>query len=475
MRRNLALKPQWQDDAELRTQPRMDLRPSDGLSGTIIRGDQRVAAQLFDISIRGVCLLVKNSDKEGIVIGDPLRIEVKAPDQKVYNVEGIVRWSAPFADSGTRYGVEIPWKGVQDKITGDVTIPEFLPLVGVIYKPYLFYERANFRLLNLSNGFWLIKVYDTEIFAFEGTELDLYFQNSLGLKQGVKVRVVRIAEIEAESVTIYVNVVSLDEETSEWMGQQLVFNCNLSPEKARSIGFTIKSVSNGFRFRFVKTKSEYEDVLGLRLRAYREAGKVGEDKKKEEMAAPLDHLSRIIAVYHGDQIVGSVAISFPNSDDMFLDTEKAFAGGYPKQVPPKTKLIEIARLCTHSDYRQTDLLNRIFEYTYKTLHCGDRDFILTSTDHKLWPLYKKLGFKKTGMSYPHPYLSGIEHFIILGTRETPDSIKGISPLVWNYLWRDMNAYLTERGELRPSWGMRVWVGINVAIGKLLKINLKKRY
>jgi hypothetical protein len=461
-----------------RQQARVELRPSDGLKAFLKISEKiKIQTAIFDVSPKGLCLFIPSTESIILKVDVVVDLEVKANDGKAYPVTGRICWKADFQGKGWRYGVEIVRKPfLRHPTNHSFLLPEYFPLTGATYKPYLFYERAVFRVLDVSQNFWTIKIFDSEILAFEGVEIDFYLNNSIGFNGPIRARIISLVETDEENaVTIYVYVGEIPQVLQEWIGQQLIFNCNISPEYVRALGFKVKSVSNGFKFRFVKTRTEYEDVLKLRFDAYREAGKVGDDKTFHDMAAPLDYLSRIIAVYHGDRIVGSVAISFPSDDNLILDTERAFKNGYPKKIPPKTQIIEISRLCTQMEYRKTDLLNRIFEYTYKSLNCGDRDYIITSTDAKLWPLYKKLGFKKTGMKYAHPYLSGIEHDVILGTRKTPDQAMGISPLAWNYLWRDMNEFLEEKGHLKLSPLQKIFVKMNRRLGRVLKINIKKRY
>jgi hypothetical protein len=248
-----------------------------------------------------------------------------------------------------------------------------------------------------------------------------------------------------------------------------------SPLDLRRLGFDLKNVSNGFRFRFVKTQDEYEEVLKLRYKSYLQAGKVDETKTFLDMGTSLDHLSRIIVAYHGSRLVGSVAVAFPDSDDLVLDTEKAFPNGYPNPMPAKTKMIEIARLCTDSDYRRSDLLLRILEYTYKVFVCGNREFVISSADDILWPLYKRIGFKKTGMSYAHPYLAGVIHHVIIGSRKEPDKAAGVSILAWLYVWRDMNRFLRGTRSLRLNSFQKTKIKFLETIGKLFRIRSKQKY
>ena len=465
---------QTSEGAEKRVIDRLDLRPSDGIKGVFRGNGQEYDCQIRDISPGGLCLVFPNSSAPELKANETYAVEVVSLQKDRFTLAITTRWIAKLGETHTRCGCTINHPPTIVALEPDaLKIPDYYPITGSIYKPYMYYERAPMKVISIGRDLWEIRIYDTEIFVFVGAQLEIYLNTSVSAQKPVKMEIQKLVSVDSEGVNLLVKPQTFNKKLQNWLAKFLIFNLNVSPINARDYNIQFKSLADGFRFRYVKSREDYEAVLQLRFNAYKAAGKVPDGKTHLDMQAPLDSYSRILAVYHGEKIIGSVAISFPENE-LTLDTERAFPNGYPNSIPPKNQLIEIARLCTDVEYRKTDLLVRIFEYTYKTLHCGDRKYILTSTDNKLWPLYKKLGFRKTGMSYAHPFLAGLNHDIIVGKVATPDSAESINPLAWNYLWRDMGRFLETSGSVQRSGLSWVRVRLYELIGFVLRINRKEK-
>ncbi|MFN8944128.1 MAG: N-acyl amino acid synthase FeeM domain-containing protein [Pseudobdellovibrionaceae bacterium] len=466
-----------------RSTARLELRRGDGIIAFVsIDKNFKVAAKIFDISPFGASIALPLSDYRKIRLqSEHIFVHLQLHDQSTVVYAARIVWNSENVTSqrlGIKFDEQIsPFPSIHLPKNFEFfsEIPDYYRFMMVIYKPYMFFERCIASIVRISEKIWEIEINDTEIILYRGQQLLIWFLNTNEKESHVTFEVIQLSNFGNNRIRAIMYVHQIETSVQEWMARQLVLNCNFTPQQVRKLGLDVKELSNGFRFRFVKTQQEYEMVLKLRYKAYVEAGKVDPSKTAGDMAAPLDHLSRILVAYHNDKIVASVSISFPDSENLQLDTEKAFTNGYPSKVPKKTDLVEIARLCTDSDYRRTDLLTRMFEYTYKVVVCGDRKFILTSSDNKLWPLYKKLGFKKTGMSYPHPYLGGLIHHIIVGERNQPDYGNKMSKLAWNYLWRDMNDFVIARKLLDVSDFRKIKVFLFKAIGRLFRIRKQTNY
>lgn len=466
-----------------RSSVRLELRRSDGVSAFIsLNNINKISVLVYDISPFGASLNVGEEHIDKIKQNNnKIFLHLQLHDQKSINYIAEVVWFSKN-DYSERIGIKfieqiypLPSIAVNQDIKYALRIPEFYKFTLVLYKPYMFFERCIASINAMSENLWEVELNDTELILFRGQIVEFWLIYLKESKVHINAEILQITQVTKNKIRAVILINHISKHVQEWLARQLVLNCNFTPQQVRKVGLDVKELSNGFRFRFVKTQQEYEMVLKLRFKAYVEAGKVDPSKTHYDMAAPLDHLSRILLAYHNDKVVASVSISFPNSNSMVLDTEKAFSNGYPIKVPEKTDIVEIARLCTDSDYRRTDLLTRMFEYTYKVVVCGDRKHILTSTDNKLWPLYKKLGFKKTGMSYPHPYLGGLIHHIIIGERNQPDFGNNMSKLAWNYLWRDMNDFVTERKLIKRSDFRKFKVILFKIAGRIFRIRKQTNY
>lgn len=464
---------------QLRDVKRLDLRASDGLKMRILVGpNQSIDARLFNISPTGAGVLIDRSLASEFVKEKVFDLTLATPDQQDFPARGTVKWTSDFKESDLKVGLEFirsefdpsAWAGVPS-----IAVPESSPLVGAIYKPYLFYERAALKIVRLAEHRWQIKIFDSELLSLTGIQYEIHLNSMAQSDSPIIVRVESLIESHEDWTLVEVKPMQVPSEVAEWIAQQLILHADINPQTVRSVGFNFKRLSNGLRFRYIKTQEDYLKVLKLRLLAYGMAGKVAPGKTIQDMVAPLDSISRIIAVYHGKKIVGSVAVAFPPDEETVLDTERAFANGYPKKVPAKRDMVEVARLCTDPDYRQSDLMLRILEHIYKVLRCGNRKVVITSTDEKLWPLYKSLGFRKTGMSYAHPYLDGLRHHVITQAAPQADSGSRINPFAWNYAWRDMSHHLEASGTIQRGTFARSKVRFYEWMGRVLKINRKRKY
>ncbi|MBY0315032.1 MAG: GNAT family N-acetyltransferase [Bdellovibrionales bacterium] len=466
-------------DIQNREIKRLEIRRGDGLEANAkINENSSYKVSIFDLNPFGACISINPEMAASLTKDEKIEITILLPDKLSITYLAIIKWirteknsikaGLEFIEQFEPYPSSIP---IAEE-SYFFKVPEDFQITAFYYKHYMFLERGTAKITGISEKMWKVELRDSESIIYKSQIIKLWF---LGFEKPVDAEVISIDKTENSKVELQCLIREIPGDISLWISKQLIFVCELSPLDIRKLGFNISKVSNGFRFRFVKTQNEYEEVLKLRFKAYLYAGKVDASKSYIDMVAPLDDKSRILVCYHGTRVVASVSISFPSSEQDILDTERAFPNGYPSPIPSKKTVVEIARLCTDPEYRRTDLLNRVFEYTYKATICGDREYIITSTDKKLWALYKKLGFKKTGMKYLHPYLSGIEHDIIIGRRGQPDFAEHISPLAWNYLWRDMNDFMTKRGFITLSLLQRVRINIYKFIGKLLRIQMDREY
>lgn len=466
---------------ENREYNRLSLYKSDGMRAYIAISEQKkIKADVYDLNPFGACLKLSADNPTLFSTSQKLNLELFLEAQEVKLV-CLVKWIKK-TETAVLLGLEFieqayPLNSV-NALSNDsfpLNIPDFFSIPGYFYKPYLFFERCTFKIIAISEKIWKLQVYDSDLFLFNSQKIPIWILGFDDERCKIIVEVIDIKRYQNKTIIVQCAVINLPKKISKHLARQLVFSCDKNPVELRQLGLDVTQISNGLRFRFVKTQDEYAKVLELRYKSYLEAGKISDQKKISDMVAPMDTKSRILICLHGEKVVASVAIAFPNEESEVLDTERVFPNGYPKKMPPKKKIVEIARLCTDSAYRRTDLLTRMFEYTYKVTLCGDRDFILTSTDNRLWKVYKKLGFKKTGMAYPHPYLSGLEHHIILGERKQPDYGTSISPLSWNYLWKNMNIFMTDKGYIKRTFWQKLRIGIYKAIGRILRIDTHDLY
>jgi len=311
---------------------------------------------------------------------------------------------------------------------------------------------------------------DSSILLFEGMELQVHFELAGYRNTPMTARVTWVHATESNQVRFGVTCLDMTWKLHNGICAFLLFSRQWTPALLRQAGFRAQHVKSRLRFRSVKTMNDYAEVLHLRRDAYVNAGKKPEGTKAEHMAGALDGMSRILMAHHDDRIVGSMTFTFPNSEDVVLDSQAGFSGKrFPVALPPKTNLIEVSRLCIHDEYRSTDLLQGMFEHGVKHFLMSDRHWLLTSAVTELLPTYLRIGFRKLNASYRHPALNNKEHFLILAHRGSFLWGKDINLFVWNALFGDLIENLIGRGLIKTSVPERL-----IIRGKLLFRSLSKR-
>jgi hypothetical protein len=451
-----------------RQSPRLDIRSGEGIFANIKLDESTkiTGCRVFDISNTGMGILLPSV--EAALVGKlaeqsgSVHVEIAlTPDRAPHSVtctlmranhhgtQGQVLMGFRFSDSG-KFESETPY----------FHLDKSFPLVGFVYKELFFKEKALLHVEAMRKDSWMLRLYDKELVLLPGMPLKIYLflphrhENDLCINSTVT----RVLTDDPESLRAEVLVQAPSHKVQINLANYLVKMCKVTPSDVKEMGLEPSSVSDNFRFRYCKTEAQYEAVLKLRYEAYTQAGKVTKGSTPASMASPLDQLSRILTVYHGDTLVASITLTFPPDDHVVLDTEKALAGGYPSWFPPKADILELARFCIKEEYRKSHLALRVFQHVYKIFAQSGRKLIVSSTSDQLWPLYRAIGMKKAGVSYDHPVFKGLIHHLITIPIDCPTATRGLGPLKWNYLYREMTDYVERAGRVKPRgfYRLRLW-------------------
>ena len=322
----------------------------------------------------------------------------------------------------------------------------------------LFYsEVTTVKLIGLAHRKMVFLVRDVEIILVPNMILNLHFFGSHLDKHPLRVRVESIEESHG-SIRMTTVVETLPASVETYLVNYLMQFTDLSVQKLRAFGLRARAVASNLRFRVVRSHEDYMKVLRLRLDAYARAGKTNAEDPMA-MQSDYDHKSRIIVAYHGRKVVGSVAMYFPEDESVTLETERSAPNGYPAGFPKKTEVIEIARLCTSDDYSSSDLLKYLMNHVYKNFQLSDRRYFVTSCDDNLWNLYKRVGFRKLGITYDHQTFTGVKHHIIIFDLQAPLWTRLRVLLSWAYVFGDADVFLertqVSRTRQSLSWLQRV--------------------
>lgn len=273
-------------------------------------------------------------------------------------------------------------------------------------------------------------------FLVPGVFLDMQISFPMTGYSSIRARIVRTS-LTSESGKDYLEIgfefSNLLTSQKETIGQYLVqFSNAESLSDVNSAGFRPPSFSLGVDFRYIKSLSDFQQVLELRLLANRGVGKIPDSYSAASMADRFDSTSRILVGKFNGKIVGTIRLRLAELGDT-LEHEQYVT--LPKTFPPTNQIVECSRAATHPDYRRGDLWYSLIQHiTIATLR-ANRSFIVMSTTKELLPMYKKLGIQETGITFEIPIYPGVEqHLMHVNVAEMLSGIK-VGPIAWAMVWQ----------------------------------------
>jgi predicted GNAT family N-acyltransferase len=403
-----------------------------------------------------------------------VRLEVR-PGEKFETwcqIKNVASWKGSLRIGLRRLDVNFPQPvGRERRALQRLALTAEGSLKARVRHPFLFGHWSGVAIsdINRDLGFSCVST-DPSILLFEGMELRIHFELPSFREMPVTALVTWVHATRDNEVKFGVACLAMDWRLQRGICDFLLYAGHWSPTMLRSVGFRSRTVKGHLRYRTVKSMEEYAEVLQLRRTAYVGAGKRPETTAPEDMATPLDGISRILTARHHERLIGSMTFTFPQSEDTLLDSEAGFPlQKYPVRLPPKANLIEVSRLCVHPDYRGTDLLQGLFEHGLKHFLMSDRHWLLTSATADLIPMYEEIGFTRLKASYRHPLLGNKEHTLLIAHRSAFLWGFGIGVLTWNSVFGDLVRHLVENRLVRlPGW-MRTFIRAKLLLRPLAKL------
>jgi len=452
-------------ESEQRFLSRIPVRKNEGINANIYIQNSAAPLKLrvIDVSSTGIGLEAEEPLAFSFQKGSHADLEL-AYRTNQYILPCTISYLEKRSDGKTKIGFQ--------RTDINKPISSFKPLFkATTHHPLYYNEVVLLKVMRISTEKAIIECEDPEFIAFPFMPISFHLNLSRNKKKNQIIGHVTKIHVPEPGKTVFeVKVSSMPSGTKKIIANQLFQRHGWEPKDIRNNGFYHKGFRPLIKYRSVNTEEEYLDVLKLRKHAYASVDKVCKDCPCQDLASDLDQKSRILTAYHHDQLIGTVGIMFPDNESLVLDTEKTFENGYPIKLPPKTNMIEIARLCIREEYRSTDIMFGLFEHVYRVLITSERDYIITSTDEHMWPLYKRIGFLKTGMTYAHPLLNGLKHDIIIVHRSRGLHSRGVSIFVWGRLYKDMTEHLLLTGAVSFNFYEKCRFNINKSI-----LNVAERF
>lgn len=393
------------------------------------------------------------------VPGENLELKIEAPWGRSLTISCLAR-NAPIVPDGQRIGVErLDLEAGESEDTNRFMFDASSRVSVRIANPILYHEWSEAELAGFDGkGVWIFESEDSGLLLFKDAPISLIFDVPMETEDECLGAVAWIRSVGPNRISFGIRWTRLSFQVSNALGEHLLQSESLSPALLSPYGIHLRRFRENLKFSVISTLEEYSKVLDLRRDAYAQAGKIPREISPERLASKYDRESRILGAFHGKDLVATLGLTFPKDDAYQLKSEVLFPGGrYPVKVPPKSTMMEAHTFCTRREYRGGDLVRGIFEQVARCLILSDREWIITLTTAELWPLYRKIGFRRLGASVPVEYFGGLEHHLILLHRNAFVSGNGLTPFAWNYFFGDLVRDLISKGyiELRKRQAMRI--------------------
>lgn len=316
--------------------------------------------------------------------------------------------------------------------------------------PGRFNEYIYFQIRDISKEGFLLICSLRNKYLIPGMQLNLIASFPMVGDLSLPVCVVRVgitSERGKDYLVVGTQFVSLSKGAKNIIGQYLLqFTDAETLDDLRSADFFPKSVAKATDFYFLKSESDYEEVLDLRLVAHKAGNTVSSEVKVLEMGDIFDTNSRIIVGKHKGKIIASARVRF-NVLEEPMEHEQYF--DWPDYLPRRDQIFEVTRVCTHLNFRRNDLLAALLQFICATCIQPQRPWALFSSTDDLLSFYTKAGLKQTGISYSHPMYLGTQNVLLTNTFDLLLG-KTSDPMYWNALWRNVYSYLVDSGVITPE-------------------------
>lgn len=252
---------------------------------------------------------------------------------------------------------------------------------------------------------------------------------------------------------------------ADQLNKYLMRYANVTPEQIRNAGLKVQSIKEFINYRYAETQADYEAILRTRRFTYSGVDKIDSKADLEKVSYFFDDYSQILMVMHNEEIIGSATIILGDGKEKPFEIQ-TFFDEKEIELPPSDKTLEVAALCLHPDYRDTDILHGVFEQIDMLTLMLNKDYIIASSDKHLIKLYKSIGFQKTPYRFVQPKYNQLTMEVLVIHRDAAIMAKGVKKLIWWPLWGTVNHYLQNRRVLSYSPYQKIKAGILKRIFRL---------
>lgn len=198
------------------------------------------------------------------------------------------------------------------------------------------------------------------------------------------------------------------------------------------------------RIRRVNQDLEMDQVLSLRLRAYRAANKVFDGTQAVDMGDDYDKNSILLGAYVGTKIAGTVRVVFSRQGGAF-PFEKFFR--LPKGFN-RERSVELSRMAVEPALQGSDMAFRMMQAAaLEFVPKADHAFLMSTED--LSENYLLLGAKRLAGPVPHPVNPG-ENLCLFVFNTEKLKFGKMSALAWLFFAREIIDFMSRFGFAKKT-------------------------
>ena len=401
----------------------LSLRKGQNVQLQIVIGGRRTQ---FDAVVIG-----KNTDGKTDVIGIRFFLEL-APSEDSRNKRRFTRW---------------------------ICSEEFLPK-AIAPSPGRYNEFIGFTILNFSTEGIQLTTTIKNAYLIPGMQLSLSINLPMVGDSTLLVEIVRL-KIDThgadEVLDLGAKIVKMSADTRKKIGQYLLhFSDNATLESLMIADFLPDEAALAMSFTATKTEHDYREILSLRKGQRRTPA--------ADFTHTRDNSSRLILGRLGKTPVFTSRVAYPTSSDLL---EAEGLSRWAEASLRRDEVIEVSEIHTDCAHQITpDVMIAALRYICSSCTNSNRHNVVIVAPPTFPIQLNRLGWTKLG--------DDNENSIYLGNAYAAIKGKNTSPILWNFVWRDVAEYLIEADVINPAGIEKVMLNLYRLFSPVARLVFKNR-
>ncbi len=424
-------------DRKLRRRP---VYLGEGLSVTLRVGSDALAGEIVDLTPEGIGVALLDGQAPSVgarvtvehtgraLAGVTQRAVVAHVTDGIFGGRRLVKIGLCFAREG---------KGgpTKNRRTGErYACPASFPVMVSAQSPIFFREWLHFRVAEISAGGLTLATSIRNKNVVPGMELEVTVMLPVAGALSARLRIASIScEAGDDELRVGAAWVGASRQLLEAMSEYLLLgHKDLSPSRLRAGGFSVGSVEHAITYDYASSASDYDDVLGLRLRAHQAEGRLL-NASKRDMVSRYDEHSRHLAGRFGGRVVAYLRLIYVEGDKE--RSQYVSEGGH--EIPDwlwKAGFVEGGAGATDPEFQRAGIYLSLMQHAVRVAMQSGHRFLLGACGDDVLPMYQSMGFSilETRTVEPKPGWSFRSHLILLDMEqlvETPPQGKCVPAIV----------------------------------------------